>query len=719
MRPIALCNVIYKIVSKMLANRMKLVLNSVISEAHSAFVPGRAITDNIIVSSEIMHFLKRKRQGKHGIAALKIDMTKAYDRIEWGFLQDMMLKLGFDPRWVNLIMLCVTTVRYSVLRENREVGPIIPSRGLQQGDPLSPYLFILCAEGFSSLIKSYERLSLLHWVRVARSALEVTHLFFADDNFLYFRANQVEASTVKQILTTYGCASGQLVNFTKSYISFSANVHDSVVSQIYGILEVNAIDDHGTYLGLPSHIGRKKKVVFTYIRDKVWKLITKPESFVAKLLKARYSPRTSVNKAKLGYNPSFVWRSILATKDVVVCGNRIQIGSGQNVLIGQDPWLPDINSGFISSHLNVKLTVAKMSSLMVPNQRSWDLDVIADIFNSRDKELILQIPLSYCRESDVWYWLHDPCGVYSVRSCYKYLTHHDTNSSSRIWKSLWKLEVPGKVRNFLWRAATNVLPTADNLVRRRVDIMPTCSLCHACNETVTHALLECGFAKSCWMSSAVGFLGHYSSFLDWLESIFSTYSRENCQLAAMICWRIWIHRNDRKQLFLADVNAVNGNHGAVCWEKPCFGWLKCNVDAAIFKAQGKFGVGCVIRNSGGEFVTARCECFLGIFYSREAEALGIRESLSWVKRLQLPSVIIEMDNRQIFQALTENFSSPNGFGLIIEECRSLGMSLGEVQFSFMRRSTNFVAHSVGRARGSMSGPGEWSHIPPPCLLNYL
>lgn len=270
----------------------------------------------------------------------------------------------------------------------------------------------------------------------------------------------------------------------------------------------------------------------------VWKLITKLESFVAKLLKASYYLRTSVNEAKLGHNPSFVWRSILAAKDVIVNGSRIQIGSGQNVLIGQDPWLLDINSGFTSSLLNEELAVAKVSSLMVPNQRSWDLDVIADIFNSRDKDLILQIPLSYRRESDVWYWLHDPCGVYSVHNYYKYLTHHDTNYSSRIWKSLWKLEVPGKVRNFLWRAATNVLPTAENLVQRRVDIMPTCSLCHACSEIVTHALLECGFAKSCWMSSAIGFLGHYSSFLEWLESIFSTYSRENCQLAAMICWRI-------------------------------------------------------------------------------------------------------------------------------------------------------------------------------------
>ena len=95
--------------------------------------------------------------------------------------------------------------------------------------------------------------------------------------------------------------------------------------------------------------------------------------------------------------------------------------------------------------------------------------------------------------------------------------------------------MPGKVRNFLWRAATNVLPTATNLVYRRVVIVPTCSVCNACNETVTHALLECGFARSCWISFAVGALGHYTSFLVWLEFIFTTYSKKNCQLAAMIC----------------------------------------------------------------------------------------------------------------------------------------------------------------------------------------
>ena len=186
MRPIALCNVLYKIISKMLANRMKSVLTSVVSDAQSAFIHMRAITDNIIISAEVMHFLKRKRQGNNGSAALKIDMSKAYDRIEWKFLQDVMLKMGFTEKWVELIMLCVSTVWYNVIRNGNEVGPIIPSRGLRQGDLLSPHLFILCAEGLSSPIRRQEKAGLIHGVKVAKSAPMLSHLFFTDDAFLFF-----------------------------------------------------------------------------------------------------------------------------------------------------------------------------------------------------------------------------------------------------------------------------------------------------------------------------------------------------------------------------------------------------------------------------------------------------------------------------------------------------------------------------------------------------
>ena len=161
-RPIALCNVNYKILAKVLANRLKKLLPRIISQEQSAFVSGRSITDNVLVAFEIIHYMKRKNKGKQGDVAYKINISKAYDKIDWGFLRGIMLKFGFDNRWVDLMMLCVSTVRYNVLVNGREVGPIIPKRGLWQGDPLSPYLFILCAEGLSSLIKRAESEGVLH-----------------------------------------------------------------------------------------------------------------------------------------------------------------------------------------------------------------------------------------------------------------------------------------------------------------------------------------------------------------------------------------------------------------------------------------------------------------------------------------------------------------------------------------------------------------------------
>ena len=119
-----------------------------------------------------------------------------------------------------------------------EIGPIVPSRGLWQGDPLSPYLFIICAEGLSSLINHYERAGLLHGVRIARGAPYLTYLFFADDYFIFFKASVQEARAMKTILFMYGAASDQKVNYNKSSISFTANVNNEVAHYICSLLGV-------------------------------------------------------------------------------------------------------------------------------------------------------------------------------------------------------------------------------------------------------------------------------------------------------------------------------------------------------------------------------------------------------------------------------------------------------------------------------------------------
>jgi hypothetical protein len=231
-RPISLCNVLYKLISKTIANRLKLVLPEIISQNQSAFIPGRLISDNILAAYETLHTMHSKMWGKVGHMAVKLDMSKAYDRVEWDFLEAVMHRMGFEGRWTRLIMMCIKSVSYGVLVNGTPTGRIFPSRGIRQGDPISPYLFLLCAEALSSLLNRADRNGELIGVPTSKRGPRLNHLFFADDSLLFCRATPLHWRRMTHILKIYEMASGQRLNQDKTSIFFSRNTPEDLKSEI-------------------------------------------------------------------------------------------------------------------------------------------------------------------------------------------------------------------------------------------------------------------------------------------------------------------------------------------------------------------------------------------------------------------------------------------------------------------------------------------------------
>lgn len=155
--------------------------------------------------------------------------------------------------------MCVKTVSYEFCFNGAIIGPINPSRGIRQGDHLSPYLFLFCVEGLSLALSKVVAEETIHGVKVSSSAPVISHLLFADDSFLFFRANHLETEAVKSILDKCARLSGQSINYQKSGIFFSSNVKQEKQAAISAILGVCNDLQNSMYLGLPSLVGRSKK----------------------------------------------------------------------------------------------------------------------------------------------------------------------------------------------------------------------------------------------------------------------------------------------------------------------------------------------------------------------------------------------------------------------------------------------------------------------------
>ena len=257
--------------SKVLANKLKKILPHIITKHQSAFTKDRLISDNILIAFESLHSMQNHKSSKEGSMAINLDMSKAYDRVEWPFLECVMKKFRFNERWITLMMLCVSTVSYSILINGAPHGFIRPTRGIRQGNPLSHFLFLLCMEGLHGLLTKLATRGDIHGFSLSRRSPPLTHLLFADNSLFFCRSNPEECQKILEILQVYESSSGQQINKAKTTIFFSRSTSDEKRMMIKNTLGVEEIRSYEKYLGLPSLVGKNKKASFNYIKKRVWR----------------------------------------------------------------------------------------------------------------------------------------------------------------------------------------------------------------------------------------------------------------------------------------------------------------------------------------------------------------------------------------------------------------------------------------------------------------
>ncbi|XP_073138172.1 uncharacterized protein [Henckelia pumila] len=275
------------------------------------------------------------------------------------------------------------------------------------------------------------------------------------------------------------------------------------------------------------------------------------------------------------------------------------------------------------------------------------------------------------------------------------------------WLRVWRLKLPAKIRNFIWRILSNCLPTMTTLRRRRVDVLEWCPICRQEPEIDLHALVLCPTIRGVWSLTSLGsYMGSTNSFIDWWNNLVSSNDSTDIKIAAAVLWSIWLNRNDvvwngKHKPQMRELNSVPKHNYDTYWRKPPPHFLKCNVDAAIFNDPPRMGFGCLVRDEHGSVVAASHGCIFGISDPTLAKALSIREALSWLKELNLSNLIVESDALLVIQALKNKASDISSLDLIVEDCKSLVSDLHSCSFVFVRRSANQAVHLLARAVGSM------------------
>jgi len=278
-RPISLSNFTTKIISKLLCIRLTPILPTLISPNQSGFVKDRSISENIMLAQEIIHQIKKPTIGSNVV--IKLDMAKAYDRVSWSYICLILRKMGFEEIFIDMIWRIMANNWYSIILNGRRYGFFHSTRGLKQGDPLSPALFILGAEVLSRSLNRLHQHPLYNGFYMEMRGPQINHLSFADDIIIFTSGRKDSLKLIMQTLATYERISGQLINKAKSHFLLHPNAFRTTCDRIKRYTGFHQKEAPITYLGCPLFIGRPR---LTYFSDLINKIVNRITGWQSKML---------------------------------------------------------------------------------------------------------------------------------------------------------------------------------------------------------------------------------------------------------------------------------------------------------------------------------------------------------------------------------------------------------------------------------------------------
>ncbi|GLT35685.1 hypothetical protein SLA2020_101160 [Shorea laevis] len=231
-RPISLIGVMYKIITKLLANRLRMVLNDIIDNQQVAFIKGKQLVDCVTIANEVIDEARRKHKS---CFFFKVDFEKAFNNVHWGFLDYMLRRMGFGETWCGWIKECLQSSIVSILVNGSATREFKAKKGLRQGDPLSPLLFLIVAEGLNWIMKSAVQQGLFQGVEIGGGGLAISHLQFADDTILFGEATERNVWAAKSIMRTFELVSGLKINFSKGQV-MGVNVQPNWLTKVAWVL---------------------------------------------------------------------------------------------------------------------------------------------------------------------------------------------------------------------------------------------------------------------------------------------------------------------------------------------------------------------------------------------------------------------------------------------------------------------------------------------------